>query len=396
MSYVDLAVGLGFFLFFLAIVLMISIQHFVQTPAATKVEEYRDAAVNFFNKFFGTEGSPKNWEDTGQAPSELGLRAVLYKIPITVEEKGVAARLNEPVTLKLTFDDECSNKTWNNSLRLYNASLNETRYELVNPVLCSSQDQFLNESYIRFKVNISQSEKKTFYLYFVNDSGIPAPNYTISYSTSSWVPNSGDDWTETTDSVWSRYGGSIGSAETNSTVKMRGSTSIQINGTFDNNKLGLIYNPASAINGVSNGWYLDAWIYVDDLSGLSGVNVSASDGSDEIISSISSGSMANGQWYHFEQNLSSSDWDGWNTFNASNGIDYVTFYMTNSTAGIARSLKVDEVHFEQRPLEIKSFPEEREVVVSKKKVNAMNNLTYDQLRDILGEDYRFRIEITGG
>jgi hypothetical protein len=58
-------------------------------------------------------------------------------------------------------------------------------------------------------------------------------------------------------------------------------------------------------------------------------------------------------------------------------------------------MRVDEVHFELEPMDIKKFPEEEEIVISQKKIDALNNLTYSELRDVTGEDYRFRIEIVG-
>jgi hypothetical protein len=67
--------------------------------------------------------------------------------------------------------------------------------------------------------------------------------------------------------------------------------------------------------------------------------------------------------------------------------------MVNSTADITRQLSVDEAHFELKPLQVKAFSEERETVISGKKISALNNLTYDQLMDATGEDYKFRIEI---
>ncbi len=390
MSYVDLAVSIGFFLFFIALILGLSIRYFVKVPVEISIEEYRDAAINMFERFFSTSGTPADWEDTGNVPSELGLTKSIYKIPIIIEELGTAARTNEPVIANLVFDEECSNITWNNTVRVYDSNLNEYEYELVNPVNCSGQ--FLNESYIRFKVNISQGEEKSFLVFYSEDSGVPGANYTMTYSTSSWVSSSGDSWSEATTS-WSRYGGSSASPETNSTVKMRGAASVQIKDTFDSKKLGLKYEPGSAITGVSNGWYIDSWIYVDDLSGISSVNVSISESDDTITTSISSSSMSNAIWYHFEKNLSSSEWEDWSTFDASNYIYNITFYMVNSTAGITRQLKVDEVHFELPPLVVKPFPEKIEDVISMKKLNALNNLTYDQLRDVTGEDYKFRIEI---
>jgi len=389
MSYVDMAVGLGFFLFFLAIVLMLSIQHFVEGPATMRVEEYREAAVRYFNQFFGTAGAPSDWESTGETPSKLGLVSTIYKIPITVEEKGSSARTNEPVTALLTLDDECANNAWNTTIRLYNADLNATPYELVGQVPCSGS--MLNESYVRFNANVSQSEKKLYYVFYTNDSGVAAPNYTLSYSVSTWSPTSGDAWTEGTDS-WAAYGESGGSLAANSNVRLSGTYSIEVNGSFDATKLGLQYNPAGTFSGVSDGKYIDAWLYVNETAGLSSVTVLLNDSSDNITYAIPASSLDSGQWYHFTRNLTSSQWTGWSGFNSA-AIDYVAMYMTNSTAGIARSLKVDGLHFGPRPLEVTVFPTESELAISRKKVDAMNNMSYDELRAVLGEDYRFRIEI---
>lgn len=390
MSYVDLAVGVGIFLFFLAIVLMLSIQHFAQIPATFDVAEYRDAAVEMFERFFKTEGTPNDWESLGELPSELGLITFVYRIPISVEEKGVAARTDEPVIVNLEFDENCDKEIWNNSIRVYDSNLNEIKYELVNPLMCSGQ--LINQSNIRFKVNISQSDNKVFYVYYINDSGLSSPDHVLSYSTSSWISNGGDSWTESTSS-WNRYGGASGSVSTNSTHKISGTSSLQIKGTFDNDKLGLIYQPGSSISDVENGWYVDMWIYVENMADVSSVDISLDDGSDTIVSSVSAGLMENEEWYHLERNISSSEWTGWSTFNASNGIAQIMIYMVNSTPGVTKSLKVDDLHFELRPLEVKSFAEEVKPVVSRKKVDALSDLDYEKLREILEEDYRFRIEI---
>lgn len=390
MGYVDMAIGTAFFLFFLAVVLLITIQHFVRYPTMVTIEEYREKAVNLFSRFFATMGIPYDWEETGIAPSELGLIVSLYVKPVLVKELGVAARQNEPIVVNLIFDEECKNKTWNNTVRVYDSNLTKIEYEFVNPVFCS--EQFLNESYVRFNVNISQNGEKTYFVYYYDDESIPAPNYTMLYSTPSWVPVDGDSWSESTTS-WYRYGGSTGSAETNSIIKMKGSSSIQINGTFDNETLGLRYDPASLMTGVSNGWYIDAWIYLDTLSGISAINVSVSDSSDVITTSIDANSLADNEWYHFERELNSTKWESWGTFNASDGIDNISFYMLNSTPDIIRQLKIDELHFELKPLDVKIFPEEVENIVSSRKISALGNLTYEELREIIGEEYRFRIEI---
>jgi hypothetical protein len=391
MSYVDLAIGLAFFLFFLSLVLILAIQQFVEIPTELTIEEFRERAVVLFEEFFSTMGVPGDWEDSEAAPSELGLATIIYRIPITVKERGTSDRTDEPVVVRLFFDDECLNNAWNDTMRVYDSNLTEHKYELVNPVFCSGQ--LLNESYIRFKANVSQSQEEVFYVYYSDDNEIPGPIFTINFSTDGWMPPGGDIWSESI-TFWSRHGGDSVTAQT-STTKMRGIVSIEIQDIFDNEKLGLKYDPASSIVGISNGWYIDAWIYVDDLAGISAVNVSISDGSDTIVSSISSSSMDSAAWYHFERNLTSSQWESWTTFDASNGIDNIIFYMVNSSAGLTRQMRVDEVHFELEPMDIKKFPEEEEIVISQKKIDALNNLTYSELRDVTGEDYRFRIEIVG-
>ena len=389
MSYVDMAVGLGFFLFFLAIVLMLSIQHFVEGPATMRIEEYREAAVRYFNQFFGTGGAPSDWESTGETPSKLGLMSTIYKIPITVEEKAGSARTNEPVAAKLTFDDACSNVAWNTTIRLYNSDLNITSYEAVNQVPCSGN--MLNESYIRFNANVSQGEKKLYYIFYTNDSEVAAPNYSMSYSVSTWSPTSGDAWTDGT-SPLAVYGGSVGSAVASSNVHLIGTYSVGVNGGFDATKLGLQYNPTGVFSGVSDGTYVDAWIYVNDTTDLSNVTVLLNDGSESITYAIPASSLDGGQWYHFSRNLTSSQWTGWSGFTTA-GIDYIALYMMNSTPGIDRNMTVDGLHFGPWPLEVTVFPIESELAISRKKVDAMNNMSYDDLRAVLGEDYRFRIEI---
>jgi len=389
MSYVDMAVGTGFFLFFLAIVIMLSIQHFVTSPAAVRIEEYRDVAVRLFNDFFGTEGAPSDWEDTGETPSKLGLISTIYKIPITVEERNGSARANEPVAAALAFDEDCNGRAWNTTIRLYNAELNETPYELVGQVPCSGN--MVNESYIRFNANVSQSEKRIYYLFYTNDSAVAAPSYSMTYSMAGWSPTSGDSWTE--DSVsWDNYGGTGGSLGSNSSVRLMGAASVQVTGLFDATKLGLRYNPAGTFSGVSDGYYLDAWLYVDDVTELSSVTALLNDGSGSITYAIPIAEFDSRQWYHFSRNLTSSQWTGWSGFNSA-AIDYVAFFMTNSTPSAKSGLKVDGLHFGPWPLEVTVFPTESELAVSRKKVDAMNNMSYDDLRAVLGEDYRFRVEI---
>jgi hypothetical protein len=390
MTYIDLAIAIGVFLFFIALVMGLSVQYFVKAPTEADIEEYREIAMRLFEDFFSTTGFPENWEESDELPSELGLSGGLYKVSVVVEELGTDARSNETVIVNIIFDEECTNKVWNDTIRVYDKDLNAVDYELAYPVYCSGQ--YLNESYIRFNVNTTQGDKNYFLVFYSEDTEIPGPNVTMEYCTDSWISCSGDAWSESV-TGWSRYGGNDASVAADNTEIFHGSYSIQIEDEFDHEKLGLKYEPASPITGVSNNWYIDSWIYINDTTDLSTVNVSLSDGSDTIVSSIDIDSMNSGEWYHIERELTSSEWDSWGTFDASKGIQSIEIYMVNSTSGAIKKMKVDELHFELEPLAVTGFPEETEHILSMKKISALNNLTYEELRDVLGEDYNFRIEI---
>ena len=391
MGYVDMAVGTAFFLLFLSLVLMITIQYFVRYAGIMTIGEFRDVALKLFNRFFGTRGVPASWEETGLAPSELGLIESIHVNPILVREVGNISRENEPVIAKVVFDADCKNTSRNNTVRIYGYNMTVVAYEFVNPDWCSGD--LLNESYIRFNVNITAGKDKVFFLYYSDEASFPDANFSMTYNTSVWTPASGDSWSDSTTS-WSRYGGSSGSPSVNSTIKVRGANSLWINGTFDNQTIGLVYDPAGLITGVNNSWYIDAWIYLENVTNISAINVSVSEDNDTIMTNISASSLEKKKWYHFERKLNDSCWDGWGTFNSSKGIDNISFYMVNNTPGVVGQIALDEVHFELEPLYVEVFPREGRDVVSDKKISALENLTYEDLREIIGEDYRFRIEIS--
>ena len=143
MSYVDLAIGIGMFLLFFALVISLSINYLIRTPqTALVITELREKATQLFDQFFSSEGTPADWEETSSAPSELGLITTIQRIPITVEEENVSDRVNEPVTVLLIFDEDCANKVWNNTVRVYDENFDEIEYELAEDVFCTSQ--FLN------------------------------------------------------------------------------------------------------------------------------------------------------------------------------------------------------------------------------------------------------------
>lgn len=383
---VDLPIALAIFLAIFLTVVVVVVNYFSGLPSLTNIQELRQKAESLYNILFKTQG-PQNWEQSGEIPAAPGVLIELKKIPVLVTEKVGLNRTNEPVEIPIIFDDDCENKTWNDTVRVYDYDLNGTASNLTEQNFCSSQ--FLRNATVIFNVNISTGESKRFGIYFSDDQNIKASNSTISYNTASWIPNDGDTWTEST-ADWSKYGGSSGAATLDTGSKKIGAASINITGAFDSQALGLVYNPSSIITGVSNGWYLRAWLFVDNTDNLNNINVSVSDNSNVITLNVSD--ITSNTWYLFEKNLSQTVWANWSNFDASNGIDFVRFFATNTTTGLTRTVKIDGLRFEKAPLETVTFPEETIEAISSSKTKGLRNISSEEITAV-GEGYGFRVEI---
>jgi len=384
MNYVDFSIAVSLFLFFFVIVLIFITNYFGGFAGLTKTSEYKIMAEDFYKHFFTGEGKPTNWEeDTSKTPVQIGLSDNLYVVPILVQETAGESRTNEPVMIYFDFD---TNHAWNNTLRLYDNDGNEQDNILTEYSFSSTQ--YLSNTNLTFLINISANQKKKYFLYYSADEDVTAPNYSITYDTTSWIPNDGDSYTESTTS-WSAFAGSGTPAADPDSI--RGNYSINITGTFDSTGLGLEYNPASNITGVSNDWYVYARLYIDNKTDIGNIYMLLNDGSETITADCTS-DMASGQWATFQKQISSSF--NVSSFDATNGIDYIAFYATNNTAGITRTLKIDALKFQKKPLVVKKYPEKTITSLASDKIDALRNLSYDQLRKIFGEGYKFRIEIS--
>lgn len=384
---VDLPISLAIFLIFLVFTIVFVLNYFADMPSLSKVRELRTKAEDLYDSMFKSKGLPENWESSGSVPAMPGVMTYLKKVPVTIEETAGINRTNEPIVVNTTTDEDCTNSTWNNTVRVYDSNMTEVASNITEQSFCSGQ--FLKNTNVTFNVNISANEKKKFEIYYSDDTGIVASNNTIVYNTNSWNPADGDSWTETTVD-WSRYLGSSGTVALDTTNKKLGTSSVNLPGTLDSQGIGLDYNPAASITGVSNGWYVIAWLFVDDKSSLNNINISVSDGTNLITADVSSQIVSN-SWYLFERQLSSSSWSNWSSFNAANGIDFVRF-VVNGTNGLSRTLKMDGLRFEKSPLVTTVFPEEKINAISYSKTKGMRNTSSDEVVTI-GEGYKFRIEI---
>lgn len=391
MSYVDTAIGTALFIFFLAMVLMIAVDYFLNYPDLVESEYMGDQAVNVLEGILENVGSPDGWEYSGVLPTELGLVYIQRSRHIVITEPGSGNRTNEPVIVRIVMDRECVDVSHNDTLRLLDEDFSEIPYDMIDPKYCSGG--FLNETYIKFKVNISETDTNRYKLYYYGDEDIIAPSYVFVYDTNSWITVSGDGWTESTND-WSRYGGSSGSVALNSNEKITGSYGVEIEGEMGSGSdLGLIYDPAASINEVGSNWYFDFWVYVNDTSNLEAINISITDATDTIYTGMDARYIESGRWYHFEKVLNSGSWNSWTTFDASSGIDSISVSMKNSTPASSKHLILDEMHFETTPIVATVYPESEEMVVSNKKMSALSNLTYEQLKSLIDGVYGFSLEI---
>ena len=445
MSYIDIAVGIGMFILFFGVVLVLSINYLVRTPAGSVIIiELREEASKIFDQIFSTGGTPSNWEDTGQAPSDIGLVKTIYRIPITVEETSGENRTNEAVAVSLDFDDDCSNKTWNNTVRVYDEDFNETPYKLSHENFCSSQ--FLKNSIITFEVNISANQEKEYYVWYSPDTDINGPNHTLNIK-GYWKFDDGSGNSIALDGSGNENNGTLINMNTTGNSSSGWSTDCKSGSCLIFDGVNDYVNVSdSNVFTTGNKITVSAWVKFNSLStsgqtiviksGASGDRswhlrkdegpnimnfwVSSDGTGTDVAQAYSTDTVTINMWYHVV-----GVYDG----------SYVTVYL-NGTAGTPvamsgniynsvsnlvigsvdpavdanhylngiiddvkiwnRVLSATEINatFYSSPLTARTFPEEEVQVVSKKKVDALSNISYDQLREIIGEDYNFRIVIS--
>ncbi len=320
--------------------------------------------------------------------SEYSIVSKIYRLPIMISENGGYTRINQPVEVFLNFDGKCEGLARNVSLRVYEKS-KMLPLNLMNQSFCF--DNFLKAATLSFPVNISPYSTKKFFIYFHKHEPLMRSS-SFHPNTSSWVPRDGDSFTEK-DSLndWYRYNGSNGMPEEDNQTKIYGNSSISIAGNFDSTSLGLEYNPSESITGVSNGWFLRVWIFINDTSDISEFRVEISDNSEIIFTNISPQDLKENEWNLFERNISQDIWYNWINFNASNGIDFVRFYALNSTP-TQLTIKVDGLRFEKPPLKILKFPIEEVKVINFEK---LENLKLENLEKIFGYSLSVEVEDEG-
>ncbi|MEM7821580.1 MAG: hypothetical protein QXX38_02075 [Candidatus Aenigmatarchaeota archaeon] len=340
MGYIDLAVALSTFILVIGIVISITLNYFSKIPTSTGIDIKRNL-TKIYENFFKREEY-----------SERGVLIDVYKSQILVKEDAGIDREEEPVEFFVVFDEFCTNKSLNESVRVWDEDFNELPFNFTYQGFCSWK--YLRNASLTFNLNISSFQKRKFTIFYNNLTTI-IKNYTLSYNTTSWIPSDGDAWTESVNGWAVREGNANINLEWKKKV---GNYAINMTGNFSSNSLlSLEYNPEENITGVENGWYIRAWLFVEDVSKIKSLNISISDNNEVITKNLTE--IKGGEWYLFEEEISSSNWYNWTNFNSSLGIDFVKFSISNKTSETTGSIRVDGLRFEKKPLKILVFPEKK-------------------------------------
>lgn len=183
MRFVDFAMALGVFLIFFAFIISYAARHVTNLKESVSSSEIKTFAYDYFKKLFSSKGTPENW-DTSRNPSELGLTLDLYRIPVLLTENTSLNRSNEPLDLHINFDLNCTKKTWNSTVRVYDQDT-ELISQIYNQTYCSSQ--FLQEANVLFQINLSANQNKTILIYYSNDSQVSDVNYSTDLNLSQYI-----------------------------------------------------------------------------------------------------------------------------------------------------------------------------------------------------------------
>jgi hypothetical protein len=382
MNYIDFTIAVSLFLFFFVAVVYISTNYFTDISSLTKITEFRTISEGFLNILFESHGTPENWQENNDVePVELGFMDYVYKIPVKIKEISNNSRIDDFVDVNLTFDKNCENITWNNTIRVFDSNLSEVAYNSYDEVYCNNQ--FLKHAMIYLKVNISANEIKQFYVYYSPDTSILTPNYSyLTFSNQNWIPNDRDSWTENNAAQWSCT--RMTCSDENSDYKV-GSYSIEAVCTDSSQFYLAEYDPIGIYN-LTDFKKLQFWIKSNTTNEITlRLHTSAGDRFYRNITPSTS-------WTLIEFDIGPAS-SGWSTVGSPSwsSIDYFNFFYN---AGVANTILVDEIYFIKGSLEIETYPVEKHDAISFSKINALKNLSYDQVMKTLG-DYKFRIEVTG-
>lgn len=424
---VSFIVATSLFLLFVSLVLVSAINYFVRTPESATILELRSKTNELFDVFFGSGGIVTNERVTTD----------LYRVPLILEERNGTARTNEVVSLDVEFHDTCNQPvSWNDTVRVYDQNFLELPSKISYQVFCSSR--WLNTSQVAFIVNMSANEKKTVYVYAINNSNTTFPNHnttlkgywkfdetsgTLARDSSGWqnngtLKNGTDACADGTCPQWTT--GIFGNA-------------IKLDGVNDH----VLVSDSGSTN-VTNSFTLAAWVRKNQ-TGVDQTVIDHRDASDNgygmrftdgdnfrcFVNSqganlrvTTSTTVGVGVWTHVACSLNNTNMSvyingiyitsGSLSANAGKGsgttkigasstdtqyfngtIDDVRIYNETLTPSQISTLALTS----NQPLNIRILPPETISAISASKVQELSDRNYPELKSLFGGDYDFRIEI---
>jgi hypothetical protein len=181
MSKIDFAVATGLFFTVIAVVLLYLVNYMSSYTGIATTSELRTVAYDIYNSLFTGEGVPSNWEDADFTPLKVGLATMLYRLPVRITDTGGAARSNATINITISFDPACTNRTWNDTVRVYDSDNREQTFGMYNTSFCPSAGRYVNRSEIVLNVTLAANGQKTLYVYFSPDKAVLPPNYTMPF-----------------------------------------------------------------------------------------------------------------------------------------------------------------------------------------------------------------------
>ncbi len=442
MNYIDFAIAVSVFLFFFTMTLILSTNYFSDISGLIKISEFRSVAEGISKLIFGIKGVPEDWEKTlGLNPVQLGLIGDLYRVPVLAKENSGYNRTNELVSVNIIFDEDCENKSWNDTTRVFDENGNEIPFRMSKESFC--HNQFLKEGKVVWETNLTANQNRKFYVYYSSDDSINIPNYTDPFSTVAyWHFDEGSD-NYTFDESGNHNTGIL----KNGTGSCDGTACPSwVSGIFGQalefDYIGdYVEIPFSQSLNITDELTVEAWVNLNNIPDNRGFIITKHDwhtwalhydgegwgrefgfqlNSKRILQKT--GIPQWGDWYHVAVTFSDANDTAILYVNGSavatntsvtdhipSGADnfYIGrgylegYYLVNGTIDEVRiwnrALSSEEINasFISGPIPIKPFPEENLNSISSSKINALKNLDYEDILKTFG-DYKFRIEISEG
>ncbi len=434
---IDFAMAISVMIVVIAFSISYVTSYYSRASPDDKTSELQASSSGIGKILFESPGIPQNWENSNYMPVRVGLKTDFARISMAAAEKGGVNHSFEEADVHVVFDAACANKTYNNSVRVYDQFMGETNFRIYNYTECAANSGFLREANINFLFNMTGNKSSIFWIYYTNNTATQKKTvYNFSYDSSLvgyWKLESVNSTNYTLDSTQNKndgklYNYSCNPATCNLTAGQINS-GLQFDGADD-------YVDISSVSGlVASGSYtVSMWVNLADLLGRTFIHLgdAASTNDFELsflqstnkfyFSKYASGwiavnSVTLGQsdvWYHLVGVLNTSsgmylyvngvleDMNPSTTRGAVAsqitrlGIGYNSIYyhhgMIDEVRIYNRSLSADEIKALYNYTSTKYVVSSNTIpVVTDKKISALQNLSYDDVKSSLDMKKNFNI-----